>query len=145
MDSENLILSGCPVAKGISRLGDAWSMLILRDASRGMKRFDQFRTSLGIAPNILTRRLSDLTADGILERRRYSERPPRDEYVLTQAGIEFLPILALIGDWACKQPGGDKLRRIIDADTGELIKLELVDAKTGKSIEGRRLTLVDPS
>ncbi len=145
MDSEILFSSGCPVANGVSRLGDAWSMLILRDASRGLTRFDQFRTSLGIAPNILTRRLSDLTTDGILEKRRYSERPPRDEYMLTKAGMEFLPILALIGEWARKQPHGEKLRRFVDADTGDEIRLELVNAKTGKSIEGRRLTLVDPS
>ena len=80
-----------------------------------------------------------------LEKRRYSERPPRDEYMLTKAGMEFLPILALIGEWARKQPNGEKLRRFVDADTGEEIKLELVDATTGKSIEGRRLTLVAPS
>jgi DNA-binding HxlR family transcriptional regulator len=64
-------------------------MLILRDAGFGMTRFDQFRTSLGIAPNILARRLHKLTQAGLLTKTKYSERPPRDEYLLTEAGRDF--------------------------------------------------------
>ena len=62
------------------------SMSILRDAGLGMTRFDQFRASLGIAPNILARRLQKLTQAGLLIKSRYSEKPPRDEYLLTKAG-----------------------------------------------------------
>jgi DNA-binding HxlR family transcriptional regulator len=79
--------------------GDAWSMLILRDAGFGLTRFDQFRHSLGIAPNILTRRLTALTKAGLLEQRNYRERPPRDEYLITEAGRDFLPVLQIIGAW----------------------------------------------
>jgi DNA-binding HxlR family transcriptional regulator len=89
----------CPIARSLACMGDAWSILILRDASLGLTRFDQFRTSLGIAPTILTRRLALLTEEGLLEKRRYSERPPRYEYVLTNAGRDFTPVLALIGAW----------------------------------------------
>jgi DNA-binding HxlR family transcriptional regulator len=67
------------------RLGAHWRRrehAILRDANRGVSRFDWFRTNLGIAPNILARRLAASAEDGSLERRRHSERPPRDEYVL---------------------------------------------------------------
>ena len=71
----------CPIARGLERVGEWWSMLILRDAFAGMTRFDEFQNSLGIAPNMLTRRLRRLVEAGLLERRRYSERPPRDEYV----------------------------------------------------------------
>lgn len=74
-------------------------MLVLRDAALGLTRFDEFQRSLGIAPNILTRRLAALVRDGVLERRRYSERPPRDEYVLTQCGRDYLPILSALGAW----------------------------------------------
>jgi DNA-binding HxlR family transcriptional regulator len=83
----------CPVARTLDRVGDVWSMMILRDAARGLTRFDQFTTSLGIAPNMLTRRLRALVEAGLLERRRYSERPPRDEYVLTPKGRDFRPVL----------------------------------------------------
>ena len=73
----------CPIARSLERVGEWWSILILRDASLGLTRFDEFQESLGIAPNILTRRLKALVEAGLLERRRYSERPPRDEYVLS--------------------------------------------------------------
>jgi DNA-binding HxlR family transcriptional regulator len=144
MDSEEKFSDACPVASGLSRVGDAWSMLILRDASFGVTRFDQFRADLGISPNILASRLAALTANGLLERRRYCERPPRDEYLLTQAGKEFLPILALLGEWARRQPGGDRLNRFVDAETGREVRPVLVDGNTGVKLSERRLNLVGP-
>jgi DNA-binding HxlR family transcriptional regulator len=66
----------CPIDRSLERVGEWWSIMILRDASLGLTRFGQFQESLGIAPNILTRRLKVLVADGLLERRRYSQ-PPR--------------------------------------------------------------------
>jgi DNA-binding HxlR family transcriptional regulator len=83
----------CPVARTLDRVGDPWSMLILRDAGFGAMRFDQFQESLGIAPNMLSRRLESLVDAGLLERRVYSERPLRHEYVLTARGVDFLPVL----------------------------------------------------
>src|SRR3954469_18978997 len=83
----------CPIARSLERVGEWWSMLILRDAFAGMKRFEDFRESLGIAPNMLTRRLNALVEAGFLERRRYRERPPRDEYLLTERGRDFRPVL----------------------------------------------------
>jgi len=88
----------CPVARSLERVGEWWSMLILRDALHGFTRFDQFQKSLGIAPNMLTRRLSALVDAGLLARRRYSDHPPRDEYVLTDCGRDFRPVIvALLG------------------------------------------------
>ena len=83
----------CPIARSLEHVGEWWSMLILRDAFAGTTRFDGFQKSLGIAPNMLTRRLAALVDAGMLERRRYSERPPRDEYILTARGRDFHPIL----------------------------------------------------
>src|SRR5919106_5748750 len=73
----------CPIARSLERVGEWWSILIIRDALHGFTRFDQFQKSLNIAPNMLTRRLNALVDTGLLKRRRYSERPPRDEYILT--------------------------------------------------------------
>lgn len=83
----------CPAARTLDRVGDPWSMLILRDAGFGSTRFDQFEASLGIAPNMLSRRLESLVEAGMLERRAYSEKPLRREYLLTERGREFEPIL----------------------------------------------------
>src|SRR5260370_1788161 len=89
----------CPIARSLERVGEWWSILILRDACHGLTRFDQFEKSLAIAPNILTRRLNALVEAGLLERRRYSERPPRDEYVLSEAGRDFRPVLGTLLAW----------------------------------------------
>jgi DNA-binding HxlR family transcriptional regulator len=86
----------CPIARSLEHVGEWWSMLILRDAFAGVTRFDDFETSLGIAPNMLARRLAALVEGGLLERRRYQEHPPRDEYVLTARGRDFKPVLAAL-------------------------------------------------
>jgi DNA-binding HxlR family transcriptional regulator len=132
----NLADAPCPIARSLACLGDAWSILILRDASLGLTRFDQFRTSLGIAPSILTRRLAVLTEEGLLQKRRYSERPPRDEYVLTDAGRDFIPVLVMIGAWGQKYRGTG-MTRTFDAETGTEVKPIAIDAVTGAEIGSR--------
>ena len=132
----NLSDNACPIARSLACMGDAWSMLILRDASFGLTRFDQFRTSLGIAPSILTKRLAALTEEGLLEKRRYSERPPRDEYVLTDAGRDFLPVLTMIGAWG-RRHRGTGMTRFIDAETGKDVEPVAIDAVTGARIGTR--------
>jgi len=127
----------CPIARSVAFVGDAWSFLILRDAGLGITRFDDFRKSLGIAPTMLTRRLATLTEEGLLEKRRYSERPPREEYLLTDAGRDFLPVLFMIGAWGRQHRGGGKLTRFVDAETGEEIQPIAVDASNGAKIGSR--------
>jgi DNA-binding HxlR family transcriptional regulator len=144
MDMEKESEGPCPVARGLARVGDAWSMLILRDAGFGISRFDQFRAKLGIAPNILTRRLKALTDAGLLEKRRYSERPPRDEYVLTQAGRDFLPVLLVIGEWGRRHHGKGGTTYSVDADTGRMLEPVVVDRTTGRPIESFRIALAGP-
>src|SRR3546814_7638865 len=94
----------CPIEQALDMLGDAWSMLILRDAGTGVARFDDFRKNLSIAPNILTQRLVALTGAGLLERYQYSQRPPRFAHRLTGAGQAFLPILSPSGSWYTRNP-----------------------------------------
>lgn len=132
------------MARSLARVGDAWSILILRDASLGLTRYDQFRESLGIAPNILSRRLKALTEAGLLEKRRYSERPPRDEYLLTGAGRDFLPVLHVLGEWGRTHYGAGGVSQLVDAETGETVRPVVVDAATGAPIDKRRLRLLAP-
>jgi DNA-binding HxlR family transcriptional regulator len=144
MDSEKTNEETCPIARSLAFAGDAWSLLILRDAHAGLTRFDQFRKSLGIAPTILTRRLAALTDEGLLEKRRYSEHPPREEYLLTAAGQDFLPVLFIIGAWGRQHRGGGKLVRFLDAETGTEIKAVAVDEVTGARIGTRPIRIVTP-
>src|SRR6201987_954629 len=133
MDTEKLSAGICPVGRGLARAGDAWSMLILRDAGLGLTRFDESQKSLGLAPTILTPRLPALVEAGMLERRRYSERPPRDEYVLTDAGRDFRPVLWALLAWGNRHfaPEGPSVV-IADSRTGEQADPVLVDRKSGR-------------
>ncbi|AVE03789.1 transcriptional regulator [Pseudomonas palleroniana] len=144
MNPEKSTDSTCPIARTLSFLGDAWSMLILRDANSGLTRFDQFKKSLGIAPTMLTKRLATLTEEKLLEKRLYSERPPREEYVLTQAGRDFLPVLFMIGAWGRKHRGEGKLLRFVDAEKGTDIDAIAIDANTGAEIGTRAINMLEP-
>ncbi len=144
MDSAKPCEDPCPIVRSLAFAGDAWSLLILRDAHAGLTRFDQFRKSLSIAPTMLTRRLAVLTEEGLLEKRLYSERPPREEYVLTQAGMDFLPVLFIIGAWGRQHRGGGKLVRFLDAETGTEIKAVAIDEVTGAKIGTRPIRIVPP-
>jgi len=144
MNMKNMIDATCPIARSVAFAGDAWSLLILRDASLGLTRFDEFRKSLNIAPTILTRRLATLTEEGLLEKRRYSERPPREEYLLTAAGRDFLPVLFMISAWGRRHRGGGKLTRFVDAETDKEIKPVAVDSSTGAEIGTRPIRMVSP-
>jgi len=144
-DDRNISNEACPIARSLTFAGDAWSLLILRDAHAGLTRFDQFRKSLGIAPTMLTRRLALLTQEGLLEKRRYSERPVREEYLLTAAGRDFLPVLFMIGAWGRRHRGGGKLVRFLDAETGAEVKAVAVDEVTGAKIGTRPIRIVQPA
>jgi DNA-binding HxlR family transcriptional regulator len=126
----------CPIARSLERVGEWWSILILRDALHGLTRFDQFQKSLGIAPNMLARRLNALVDAGLLERRRYSEHPPRDEYVLTARGRDFRPVLVALLAWGNRHfaPEGASVL-LVDAKTGAAVEPILVDRATGRPIK----------
>jgi DNA-binding HxlR family transcriptional regulator len=119
----------CPIARGLDRVGEWWSILILRDAFLGSTRFEQFQKSLPISATSLTRRLNGLVEAGMLERHRYSERPPRDEYRLTERGRDFRPVLWSLLAWGNRHfaPEGASVL-IVDAETGAVAEPVMVDA-----------------
>lgn len=133
MQRKSFDTMACPIARSLERVGEWWSILILRDAFQGLTQFDQFQKSLGIAPNMLTRRLNALVESGLLERRRYSEHPPRDEYVLTERGRDFRPVLWALLAWGNRHfaPEGVSIQ-VVDAETGLPADPVLVDRNTGK-------------
>jgi DNA-binding HxlR family transcriptional regulator len=89
----------CSIGRAIAELGDVWAIMVLRDAFRGSKRFDDFANKLGIATNILSERLRQLTEAGIFEKVAYSAHPPRYEYVLTRKGRDLQPIFIALTRW----------------------------------------------
>jgi DNA-binding HxlR family transcriptional regulator len=133
----------CPIARSLERVGEWWNILIIRDAVYGLKRFDEFQKSLEIAPNMLTRRLNSLVKDGILERRLYSEKPPRYEYVLSEKGRDFRPVLAALLAWGNKHfaPEGASVL-LADRETGAIAEPVVVDRVTGRRIPGGGFALV---
>jgi DNA-binding HxlR family transcriptional regulator len=133
----------CPIARSLERVGEWWSILILRDALNGLKRFDEFQRSLDIAPNILTRRLRALVESGLLERRLYNERPPRYDYVLTESGRDFRPVVIALLAWGNRHftPEGRAVT-LVDRETGLEADPILVDAVSGRPMSDRVFKLV---
>jgi DNA-binding HxlR family transcriptional regulator len=89
----------CSVARALEAVGDRWTMLVIRDAFHGIRRFEEFQERLGVARNVLSDRLTRLVDDGILEKRLYQERPPRFEYRLTAKGVDLFPVLVSLMKW----------------------------------------------
>lgn len=99
----------CSLARSLDVMGDWWTPLIVRDLFLGLDRFDDLVADLGISRNLLTNRLAALVEHSIVARQRYSDRPPRDRYLLTEAGRELMPILAALTAWGDRwatPPGG---------------------------------------
>jgi DNA-binding HxlR family transcriptional regulator len=91
--------ASCSIAASLELVGERWSLLALREMAYGVHRFDQIAGYTGAARNILADRLKSLEGSGIVERRQYSEHPPRFEYHLTPAGDELLPVLLALSQW----------------------------------------------
>jgi DNA-binding HxlR family transcriptional regulator len=89
----------CSIARALEYVGERWTLLIVRNIYLGVRRFDDLQEQLGIARNVLASRLESLTADGILERRPYGERPVRHEYRLTEKGRALWPVLVELLQW----------------------------------------------
>lgn len=97
----------CSVARTADIIGEWWTPLIIRDALYGRRRFEDFQRSLGLARNVLAARLERLVDTGIMERQRYLEHPPRDEYVLTVKGRDLFPIIAAMLAWGDRWAVGE--------------------------------------
>ena len=118
----------CSIAKALDIVGDPWTMLILRDALLGVTRFDAFSTRLGIPRATLSARLDHLCERGVLDQRRYRERPERMEYVLTPMGRALRPVVVTLMQW------GDQWVRVDDPPT------TIIDED---GVDGRARVLVD--
>jgi DNA-binding HxlR family transcriptional regulator len=89
----------CSIADALEIVGDRWSLLIIRELGLGVRRFNDIRRHTGAPRETLALRLRKLEQSGVIERRRYRENPPRDEYVLTPAGEDIAPVLGSLRAW----------------------------------------------
>jgi len=139
----------CSIARSLELIGERWTLLIIRDAFLGVRRFDDFQRSLGVARNVLQGRLERLVESGILERVRYQERPERFEYRLTEMGRDLWPVVVSLLHWGDKHlaPDGPAMllehrdcggrvndRRICEA-CGALLEPRDVKARRGPAAE----------
>jgi DNA-binding HxlR family transcriptional regulator len=134
----------CSLARGLDRIGDWWSPLIIRDLFLGLQRFDELVEDLGISRNLLTRRLKSLVENGVLERIAYQQRPVRYEYRLAEAGRDLVPaILALTawGDrWARPKEGRPIL--FVHETCGQRFRPEVSCSVCGKPIRAETVKAI---
>jgi len=126
----------CSIARALELVGERWSLLVVRDCLRGLRRFDELQASLGIASNVLANRLERLVASGVLERIRYQERPERYEYRLTEMGLELrVPLIALM-HWGDRHlaPAGPPML-VEHAHCGGEVSEQLVCTGCGEVLE----------
>jgi DNA-binding HxlR family transcriptional regulator len=130
----------CSIAKALDVVGDPWTMLILRDALLGVRRFELFSARLGIPRATLSARLDHLYERGVLVPRVYQERPERVEYVLTPKGRALRPVIVTLMQWGDQWVRDDEPpTTIVDTDTGAVIDPVLVDRGSGTPLDQIRL------
>lgn len=134
MRKRSLASEPCPVARTLDVIGEWWTIVIIRDAFRGARRFEDFR-EVGIADNILSARLKKLVDEGIFERRPYQEHPERFEYVLTEKGRDLMPVLGALGLWGKKWTEGPDTTSITHTECGHRVTLEARCDHCGRAIE----------
>lgn len=136
----------CTVERTLDVIGDRWTVLILRDAFYGVRRFHEFVEDLGIARNVLTDRLKRLVEHGVLERQRYEDRPPRDEYRLTPKGKELLPVLLTLMRWGDRWTiDGEPEVAFRHEPCGQVVEAAVVCDHCGQQLARRDLRLIGPS
>ena len=133
----------CPIAQTLNQVGDWWTLLIVRDAFLGARRFSDFHDSTGIAKNILTDRLNKLVVNGVMKREEVGVRGKRQEYVLTDKGRALLPVLVSMlqwgNEWICGE--GEELSLLFDGETGQPISPVEVRTVSGQRVSASSLNL----
>ncbi len=135
----------CSIARTLDIAGEPWSPLILRDIFIGITRFDELQRDLGISRKVLAERLEHLVGHGVLERRAYSEHPPRHDYVLTEKGWELCDVLLAITAWGDRWTAGDAgpPALIRHRACGELTHAEVRCAHCGEPLHAREVDVAE--
>jgi DNA-binding HxlR family transcriptional regulator len=133
----------CSVARTMEQIGERWTILILRDAFYGVRRFDDFQSDLGVARNILTNRLNHLVSGGIMRKERYQDNPPRYEYRLTEKGRDLIPVITTMLAWGNRWESEKDPVDLIHMDCNHKMHAVAVCSECGEGIDAHNLT-IDP-
>jgi DNA-binding HxlR family transcriptional regulator len=139
MRSSQLAKMTCTIARSVDAIGDAWTIMIVKELFLGQRRFDDIQMYTGMSPHLLSVRMRKLEKRGIVHRRAYQQRPTRYEYRLTEKGIDLWPILVALKDWGARWgtwPGGEPLNIRHDA-CGHVTALKVVCSHCGEPINAR--------
>lgn len=133
----------CTIAATLEVIGDPWTLLVIRDAFNGVKRFEQWQERLGVARNVLAARLKSLVRHGVLEPQTYSERPLRHEYVLTRKGKDLYTVLLTMHGWGAKHLYGDCGSGVtfVHKTCGHELDPTLACASCGQTVKPRDLEM----
>jgi DNA-binding HxlR family transcriptional regulator len=134
----------CSVAQCLEIVGEWWTLLIVRDAFLGVRRFDDFQERLGISRNVLNQRLTTLVDSGIFDRVPYSDHPPRHEYRLTEKGRDLWPVITTMRQWGDRwaAPEGPPLQLIHEA-CGKVTTVVPTCSACGEVVTARDVRAVD--
>ncbi len=131
----------CSVARTLAVLGDRWTLLILRNAFLGVRRFDAFQAQLGVTRHVLAERLARLVDEGVFEKRPYQDKPPRHEYRLTEKGRDLHSILLALTAWGdrWKDEGAGPPVLLRHRRCGKLIRPVMVCSECGEPLDPREI------
>lgn len=141
MKHSELVDADCAIAQALGVVGDWWTLLVIRDIAGGITRFDDLQRELDVSRKTLTDRLRLLVDHGVVERRAYSDRPPRHDYVLTDTGRGLLPVLIALQDWGARYVLGDG--SLTGSSAPESREARRVHDLVGQSIPALRLASQD--
>ena len=136
----------CSIARSLDLIGERWTILVIREVFNGHRKFSEMQRSLGVARNILTGRLQRLVDEGILERRRYSERPERFEYFLTEKGLDLWPVMVALMHWGDKHEpltGGPPTVVVHKGECGGRVNDRRICERCGKQLGPREARAVE--
>ena len=134
----------CSVAGALEAIGDRWAVLLLRDLSLGLSRYDELQASTGMPTTTLSTRLKHLESSGLVERRPYQDNPPRHDYRLTDKGADLWKVVTALREWGDRWDAsgyGAPTVRTVDRETGHALALGLVDSQTGQAVPAARAQL----
>jgi DNA-binding HxlR family transcriptional regulator len=135
MKHDDLSQVYCSVARTWAVLGERWTMMVVREAFRGTRRFDAFQRRLGVGRNVLSDRLQTLTAEGVFERVRYQESPDRFEYRLTEKGLDLYPVLLSLMRWGDRYQVDRPPVRLVHKECGHEATPQLACAHCGEPVD----------
>ena len=136
----------CPAGRALDLIGDWWTLLIVRDAMRGISRFSEFQRSLGAAKNILSARLKALVAEGILKIEPAADGSAYQDYVLTEKGLALQPVLVALGQWGSEYlfEEGEACTQLVDIENRQPLRKLEIRGQDGRVLESRDIKAIIP-